>query len=124
MDFEIPVFVSFRLYFLTLVTSNIFRHLSVKTKDEDHKYFVKYEGSAGRFEKGHFYLQLIMKKYRHSLQWIVKNGKLTDEKKAKYAKAAARGLRFVHKHQVMHRDVKLSNYLVGQMIILNKPLCN
>lgn len=98
--------------------------MSVKKKDEDHKYFVQYEGSAGRFEKGHFYLQLIMKKYRHSLQWIVKNGKLTDEKKAKYAKAAARGLRFVHKHQVMHRDVKLSNYLVGQKTILITPMGN
>lgn len=96
----------------------------MKKTDEDHKYFVRYEGSAGRFEKGHFYLQLIMKKYKHSLQWIVINGKLTDEKRAKYAKAAARGLRFVHKHQVMHRDVKLSNYLVCQIIILINSLCN
>lgn len=90
----------------------ILRHLSMKKADEDHKYFVQYEGSAERVDNNHYYLQLIMKKYKHSLQWIVINEKLTDEKKAKYAKAAARGLRFVHKHRVMHRDVKLSNYLV------------
>lgn len=95
----------------------------MKKADEDHKYFVQYEGSAERVDNNHYYLQLIMKKYKHSLQWIVINEQLTDEKKAKYAKAAARGLRFVHKHRVMHRDVKLSNYLVCQMIILMNLIC-
>lgn len=95
----------------------------MKKADEDHKYFVKYDGSAERVDNNHYYLQLIMKKYKHSLQWSVTNKKLTDEKKAKYAKAAARGLRFVHKHRVMHRDVKLSNYLVSQMSILMYLIC-
>ncbi|XP_062566958.1 dual serine/threonine and tyrosine protein kinase-like [Saccostrea cucullata] len=88
----------------------LLKHLSLKKADEDHPFFVQYEGSAGHVEKGHYHLQLVMKRYKGSLVDVLQ---CTDQKRRiKYAKAAARGLRFLHKHQVIHRDVKLSNYLV------------
>ncbi|XP_062608315.1 uncharacterized protein LOC134270153 [Saccostrea cucullata] len=88
----------------------LLKHLSLKKADEDYPFFVQYEGSAGHVEKGHYHLQLVMKRYRGSLVDVLK---CTDQKRRiKYAKAAARGLRFLHRHQVIHRDVKLSNYLV------------
>ncbi|XP_048771513.2 uncharacterized protein LOC125677478 isoform X2 [Ostrea edulis] len=102
-----------------LYDSSIFReryllkHLSMKKTDEDYPYFVRYEGSADRVDKGHYYLQLVMKMYKCSLLDVVLEGaqSIDQQRKIKYAKGAARGLRFLHKHRVMHRDVKLSNYL-------------
>ncbi|XP_061176015.1 uncharacterized protein LOC133184967 [Saccostrea echinata] len=88
----------------------LLKHLSLKKADEDFPFFVHYEGSAGHVEKGHYNLQLVMKRYRGSLVDVLKCADLI--RRIKYAKAAARGLRFLHKHQVIHRDVKLSNYLV------------
>jgi serine/threonine protein kinase len=89
----------------------------MKKSDEDYPYFVRYEGSAGRIDKGHYHLQLVMKLYKCSLLDIVKDpNSMYQQKKIKYAKGAARGLRFLHKHQVMHRDVKLSNYLVSLIL--------
>ena len=92
-----------------------FRHLALKKADDDYRYFVQYEGSACRPDElaGHCCLQLATKRYKCSLLDTIKNGNLTKEKKKQnYAISAARGLRFLHKHHVVHKDVQLSNFLV------------
>ena len=92
-----------------------FRHLALKKADDDYRYFVQYEGSACRLDElaGRCCLQLVTKRYKCSLLDTIKNGNLTKEKKKQnYAISAARGLRFLHKHHVVHKDVQLSNFLV------------
>ena len=111
-------FLWFIFYLLNLSQKNdfhLFRHLALKKADDDYRYFVQYEGSAFRLDKlaGHCCLQLVTKRYKCSLLDTIKNGNLTKEKKKQnYAISAARGLRFLHKHHVVHKDVQLSNFLV------------
>ena len=94
---------------------HLFRHLALKKADDDYRYFVQYEGSACRPDElaGHCCLQLVTKRYKCSLLDTMKNGNLaTEKKKQNYAISAARGVRFLHKHHVVHKDIQLSNYLV------------
>ncbi|XP_062608309.1 probable serine/threonine-protein kinase DDB_G0271682 [Saccostrea cucullata] len=88
-------------------------HLSMKKEDEDYPYFVHYDGSAVCKEENT--LQFVIKKYKCSLEIVLDESNLIDEKtKLQYALEAARGLRFLHNNEVIHGAVKLSSFLVDE----------
>ncbi|KAK3088998.1 hypothetical protein FSP39_000016, partial [Pinctada imbricata] len=95
----------------------LLRLLSKKRDDEDFQYFVQYKGSAFNVESHCYSLYIFTRRYPKSLRDVIKSASYPRTPSTSilmYAYQAARGLRFIHRHGVIHRDVKPENFLVDE----------
>lgn len=46
-----------------------------------------------------------------------REGKFTERKAAWYIKRIAEGLKYMHDNQVIHRDIKAENILIGEEVV-------
>jgi len=97
-----------------------FEHLSLKSEAElsktlsVHKNIAYYE-DCYRFEMPNgLYDYGILQYYpAGNLSDVIKKGDLNDQQKTQLAKGIINGLSFLHKNQIVHRDLKSSNILIS-----------
>ncbi|CAG2221631.1 unnamed protein product [Mytilus edulis] len=95
----------------------LLRKLSVLTADMDYQHFVQYKGSCIEDVDGCITLYLFMEKCDGNLDDIYIEKGLGSRKMIDICIETAKGVNFLHKHGIVHRDIKPQNFLVKDGII-------
>ncbi|XP_071151181.1 uncharacterized protein [Mytilus edulis] len=95
----------------------LLRKLSVLTADMDYQHFVQYKGSCIEDVDGCITLYLFMEKCDGNLDDIYVEKGLGSRKMIDICIETAKGVNFLHKHGIVHRDIKPQNFLVKDGII-------
>ncbi|XP_063416404.1 uncharacterized protein LOC134698035 isoform X2 [Mytilus trossulus] len=95
----------------------LLRKLSVLTADMDYQHFVKYIGSCIEDVDGCITLYLFMEKCDGNLEDVYIEKGLGSRKMIDICIETAKGVNFLHKHGIVHRDIKPQNFLVKDGII-------
>ena len=93
----------------------ICRNLSKLDREPDYRHFVKYYGSCVMDEEQFVTLYIFMEKCDRNLADICLEQILNFVTKIDMCMGAAKGVGFLHRNNIVHRDIKPQNFLVSYL---------